>query len=186
MLNLVKDESSRIDARILEPACGSGNFLLPSLERKLAIVESRYRKSKFEKRHHALLALMTIYGIELLEDNAAECRNNLLTVFSDYLRVDSEDIAYRAASKVMELNIVQGDALKMTTAEGKPITFPEWGYLGMGKFQRRDFEYSILAESSMWDADAMKGQDRLKDPGSHDIFTPLREFPTTSMEEIGA
>ena len=33
MLNLVKDESERIDARFLEPACGSGNFLVKVLQR---------------------------------------------------------------------------------------------------------------------------------------------------------
>ena len=55
--------------RVLDPACGSGNFLVPVLRRKLATVEARYHKSEFEKRHHALLALMSIYGIELLADN---------------------------------------------------------------------------------------------------------------------
>src|SRR5680860_385146 len=78
MLDLVKDESERIDSRFLEPACGSGNFLVPVLKRKLTTVRARYGKSDFENRHHALLALMSIYGIELLEDNIAECRENLL------------------------------------------------------------------------------------------------------------
>src|SRR5215831_7440967 len=82
MLDLVKDESERIDSRFLEPACGSGNFLVPVLKRKLGTVQARYRKSDFEMRHHALLALMSIYGIELLEDNVAECRENLLEVFA--------------------------------------------------------------------------------------------------------
>src|SRR3954463_10825440 len=74
MLDLVKDESERIDARFLEPACGSGNFLVSILKRKLATVQARYGRSLFENRHHALLALMSTYGIELLEDNVAECR----------------------------------------------------------------------------------------------------------------
>src|ERR1700693_721262 len=76
MLDLVKDESERIDSRFLEPACGSGNFLVPVLKRKLATVQARYGKNDFEKRHHALLALMSIYGVELLEDNVAQCREN--------------------------------------------------------------------------------------------------------------
>ena len=82
MLDLVKGESERIDARFLEPACGSGNFLVPVLRRKLATVHAKFAKSDFEKRHHALLALMCIYGIELLPDNAAECRVNLLDTCS--------------------------------------------------------------------------------------------------------
>src|SRR5271155_5214767 len=81
MLDLVKGESERIDSRFLEPACGSGNFLVPVLKRKLNTVHARYGQSDFERRHQSLLALMCIYGIELLDDNVAECRDNLLAVF---------------------------------------------------------------------------------------------------------
>src|SRR4051794_21647241 len=80
MLDLVKDETERIDSRFLEPACGSGNFLVCVLQRKLAAVELKFGKSDFEKRQYALLAVMCTYGIELLEDNIAECRANLLKI----------------------------------------------------------------------------------------------------------
>src|ERR1700760_4800095 len=80
MLDLVKDETERIDSRFLEPACGSGNFLVRVLQRKLAAVEFKFRQSAFGKQHYALLALMSIYGIELLPDNITECRNNLLEI----------------------------------------------------------------------------------------------------------
>lgn len=76
MLDLVHDESERIDSRVLEPACGSGNFLVPMLRRKLTTVELRYGKSDFERRHQALFGLMCLYGIELLDDNVDECRAN--------------------------------------------------------------------------------------------------------------
>ena len=78
MLDLVKEETARIDSRFLEPACGSGNFLVKILQRKLAAVEMKFGKSDFEKQHYALLGLMSIYGIELLADNIAECRENML------------------------------------------------------------------------------------------------------------
>src|SRR3954462_4321131 len=82
MLDLVKGETERIDSRFLEPACGSGNFLVKVLQRKLAVVEFKFGKSEFEKRHYALLALMCIYGIELLTDNIAECRENVLEILA--------------------------------------------------------------------------------------------------------
>ena len=85
MLDLVKGETERIGSRFLEPACGSGNFLVRVLKRKLAAVELMYVQSKFERRHYALLRLMCIYGIELLADNIAECRANLLAIFDAYL-----------------------------------------------------------------------------------------------------
>src|SRR2546421_8329689 len=88
MLDLVKDESERIDSRFLEPACGSGNFLVRVLERKLAAVELKFGKSDFERRHYSLLALMSTYGIELLEDNIVECRATLLEVMAKYLALD--------------------------------------------------------------------------------------------------
>src|SRR5512135_2219532 len=91
MLDLVKDETERIDSRFLEPACGSGNFLVQIVRRKVAAVEVRYGKSDFERRHYALLALMCIYGIELLPDNIAECRANILEVVTEYLNIEKSD-----------------------------------------------------------------------------------------------
>lgn len=124
MLDLVKDETERIDSRFLEPACGSGNFLVPILQRKLAAVQQRYGKSEFERNHYALLALMCVYGIELLADNAEECRDNLAEVFDAFLK-KSDVVWHQAARVVLAANIVQGDALKLETADGEPIIFPE-------------------------------------------------------------
>ena len=139
MLDLVKEKTEQIDARFLEPACGSGNFLVQILRRKLAAVETKYGRSEFDHRHYALLALMCTYGIELLADNIEECRANMLEVFVEHLGIDESNDFYRAASYVLSQNLIHGDALKMLTHDDKPITFAEWGYLGKGKFQRRDF-----------------------------------------------
>src|SRR6476661_2562983 len=98
MLDLVKDETERIDSRFLESACGSGNFLVPILQRKLAAVERKFGKSDFEMRHYALLGLMCIYGIELLADNIAVCRANMLALLAEYLTLEDSDDLYRAAS----------------------------------------------------------------------------------------
>jgi hypothetical protein len=149
MLNLVKDETERIDSRFLEPACGSGNFLVRVLQRKFAAVEFKFGKSDFEKGHYALLALMCLYGIELLPDNIADCRANMLDIVAKYLNIDDSDDLYRAASYVLSQNLVHGDALTMRTHDGNPITFSEWGYLGKGKFQRRDFRFDVLTGSSV-------------------------------------
>jgi hypothetical protein len=181
MLDLVKDESERIDSRFLEPACGSGNFLLPVLQRKLAAVELKFGKSEFEKRHYALFGLMCMYGIELLDDNVAECRANLLEILAAYLAVDETDDIYQAAARVLRDNIVHGDALAMTTSDGDPITFAEWGYLGKGKFQRRDFRYDTLVQMSSF------GQDTLfADLGRHEIFTPVKSYPPVTISELAA
>src|SRR5690606_11223603 len=153
MLDLVKDETERIDSRFLEPACGSGNFLVRILQRKLAAVEFKYGKSEFERRHYALLALMCTYGIELLADTIAECRATMLEILTDYLNGDAADELHRAAGDVLSQNLVHGDALSMRAHNGQPVTFSEWGYLGKGKFQRRDFRLDILTHSSAFSAE---------------------------------
>jgi hypothetical protein len=182
MLDLVKDESERIDSRFLEPACGSGNFLVQVLRRKLAAVELKFGKSDFERRHYALLALMCIYGIELLEDNIDECRSNLLEILADHLNLDEADELYRAASFVLSQNLVRGDALAMRTHDAQPITFSEWGYLGKGKFQRRDFRLEKLTESAAWSA-----KDQLfANLGKHEIFTPVKTYPPATLNELAS
>lgn len=180
MLNLVKDESERIDSRFLEPACGSGNFLRVVLRRKLISVNSRYGKSDFEKRHYALFALMCIYGIELLEDNAVECRQSLVEIFTEFLGVEAHSDWARAASAVVEANIIQGDALTLKTPDGEPINFPEWGYLGGGKYQRRDFRYDSLTQRS-----SVKGS-LFEFLEEHDVFIPTRTHQPMTVVEIAS
>lgn len=180
MLDLVKGETERIDSRFLEPACGSGNFLVQVLRRKLAAVELRFGRSDFEKRHYALLGLMCIYGIELLDDNIAECRDNLLGVFADYLGIlDTEDL-HRAASNVLSQNLIHGDALTMRTSLAEPIVFAEWGYLGKGKFQRRDFRLDVLTQSAAFSQEGTL----FAELGGHEIFTPTRTYPPLTVREL--
>ena len=182
MLDLVKDETERIDSRFLEPACGSGNFLVRVLRRKLAAVELRYGKSDFEKRHYALFALMCVYGIELLPDNIAECRANMLEILADFLAIADSDDLYLAASHVLSQNLVHGDALTMLTGDGRQITFAEWGYLGKGRFQRRDFRFdSLTSRSSFSQGDSLFAQ-----VGAHEIFTPVATYPPMTISDLAA
>ena len=180
MLDLVEVESQRIDSRFLEPACGSGNFLVKILQRKLAAVEVKYAKSEFERRNFALLAVMCIYGIELLDDNIAECRENLLEVVVEYLKLDSTDDILRAALHVLSVNLVHGDAMKMTMVDGSPIVFAEWGYLGKGKFQRRDFRLDMLTLSS-----AFSAEDSLfSSLGRHELFVPSKTYEPMTIADL--
>lgn len=182
MLDLVKDEAERIDSRFLESACGSGNFLVRVLQRKLSAVQVKFGKSDFEKRHYALLGLMCTYGIELLEDNIAECRANMLDVLAEYLNVSEVDDVYRAAFFVLSQNLVHGDALTMRTTDGEPIIFAEWGYLGKGKFQRRDFRLDVLTGSSKFSAE----DSLFAHLGKHEIFTPIKTYPTMTVRDLAS
>ncbi len=178
MLDLVKWESERIDSHFLEPACGSGNFLLAVLRRKFVSVQAHYNGNDFEKYHYALLALMSIYGIELLADNVEECRSNLLNAFNEYLDVDDQDHWNDAATNVLKVNILEADALTMTTSDGTPIIFPEWGYLGKGKFQRRDFRFDNLTERSSIEGSLFEMLEE------HELFKPTKVYSPMSVKEI--
>jgi hypothetical protein len=182
MLDLVKNETERLNSRFLEPACGSGNFLSPILKRKLAAVELRYGKAEFDRNHYALLGLMCIYGIELLTDNIEECHADLLEIFSAYLNIDESNEMYRAAYYVLTQNIIHGDALSMQTSRGEPIAFAEWGYLGKGKYQRRDFRFDALTGASAFSAEGSL----FADLGKHEIFLPIRTYEPISVRELSA
>lgn len=183
MLDLVKGETERIDSRFLEPACGSGNFLVQILQRKLAAVELKYGKYDFERRNYALLAVMCIYGVELLPDNITECRANLLALFAEYLNLNATDDLYRAAFYVLSQNLVHGDALTMRTHQGMAITFAEWGYLGKGRFQRRDFRFDSLTQSSAYSAEGSL----FAHLGKHEIFTPTQPYyPPLAVSDLAS
>src|SRR5262249_8850134 len=111
----------------------------------------------------------------------AECRQNLLVILDDYLNLDENDTLHRAAANVLALNIVHGDALTMLTSNAKPITFAEWGYLGKGKFQRRDFRFDNLTQMSSFDHDTL-----FADLGKHDVFTPVQSFAPMNVAELAA
>jgi len=182
MLDLVKGEAERIDSRFLEPACGDGNFLVPVLRRKLAAVELKYGQSDFERRHYALYGLMCVYGIELLPDNIVVCREKLLEPFADYLSLNPTDDLYRAAFYVLSQNLVHGDALSMRMFDTSPITFAEWGYVGKGRFQRRDFGFESLTYSSEFSTEGSL----FSDIGRQDIFTPTKTYPLMTIGQIAA
>jgi hypothetical protein len=179
MLDLVKAETDRIDSRLLEPACGSGNFLVPALRRKLTAVERKFGKSDFEKRHYSLFGLMCLYGVELLPDNIAECHENMLEILADFLGVEEEDDLYRAAAYVLSQNIVEGNARNMRTSDGEPIAFAEWGYLGKGKFQRRDFRFDRLAQMS-----SLGQETPALELSKHEVFTPTKSYPPLTMKDL--
>jgi hypothetical protein len=180
MLDLVRGETERIDSRFLEPACGSGNFLVPVLQRKLAAVEAKFGRTDFERRHYALLAVMCTYGIELLADNIIECRANMLEVFADYLNLDETDEVYLAAYYVVSKNLVHGDALTMRTHDGQAITFAEWGYLGRGKYQRRDFRLDVLTQMSSFTQEGSL----FAHLGKHEVFTPIKAYPPMNVRDL--
>ena len=148
MLDLVRDESFRLDSRFLEPACGDGNFLIEILRRKLSLLSSV--KSQTEWEFKSLIAVGSCYGIELLEDNAEACRERLFTEVVGRMGRMGDLGDYRKSLRYMlKKNIVCGDALTYRTADNRPITFCEWTPIaGCMQFSRRDFQFDFLVNQT--------------------------------------
>jgi len=151
MLDLVKQETERIDSRFLEPACGTGNFLTEILNRKLSVVEAKYRRSQLEFERNIVLAVSSIYGIDILEDNVIECRKRLFDIvdkkYAALFKKKAKDDVRKVIKFILEKNIIWGDALELKTVGANPhqIIFSEWSFpFNNSQIKRRDFVFAEL------------------------------------------
>ncbi len=117
-----------------------------------------------------------------MADNVAESRKNELAILCEYLQLEETDDLYSAATYVLSQNVIQGDALTMRTTNGAPITFAEWGYLGKGKFQRRDFRFDVLTGSSSFTAEGSL----FANLGKHEIFVPTKTYPVLTVRDLSS
>ena len=184
MLDLVKHETERIDSRFLEPACGNGNFLAEIVRRKLKVVEQKYSKSQIEWERYAVLAVSSIYGVDILEDNAQECRERLFTIFDErytMLFKDScKDACRRSIRFLLERNILWGDALDFTNPVTKqPIVFSEWSAVNGLLIKRRDYMFKFLVEKSLQTS-------LFNDEGNvAAIDEPVKDYPLIHFLKLG-
>lgn len=148
MLDLVKQETERIDSRFLEPACGNGNFLSEIINRKLNIIENKYKKSQIEYERYTFIAISSIYGIDLLNDNVSSCRERLYNICIDkYKKIYKSKCKKMFANTikyVLDKNIVCGDALTMLNLNKTPIVFSEWSMVSGSMIKRRDYVFTEM------------------------------------------
>jgi hypothetical protein len=178
MLDLVNSETERIESRFFEPACGHGNFLTEILRRKLRVVASRYGKSALEFERYTLLAAGSIYGIDILEDNVAECRSRLFAIIEDSFNLlYRPDEFLRSIQFVLGKNIIWGNALSLKTVGERPspIVFSEWSLVNGSMVKRRDFAFHELLSYH-----GTKETPLFSDLGEEIFFPePVQEFPLT-------
>lgn len=184
MLDLVKHETERIESRFLEPACGNGNFLAEVLRRKLTVVDSRYSKSQVEWERYAVIAVSSIYGVDILEDNAQECRERLFNIFDEHytalFKDKCKDECRRSIKYLLSRNILWGDALDFTNPVTKqPIVFSEWSAVNGSMLKRRDYMFKLLVEKSFQTS-------LFNDEGdAATIDEPVKDFPLIHFLKLG-
>ena len=184
MCDLVKEETSRIDSRFLEPACGDGNFLSEILKRKLTAVKNQYGRYVSDYEKYSFVAVSSIYGIDILDDNVIECRKRLYDIWDEAYTSVSKNNANEecrlSIKYVLSKNIICGDALTLLDSTGKPIVFSEWSLLGT-QIKRRDYTMANLVETrSYYDLPL------LQETQNEDVIIPkpIQEFPLTAYRSI--
>jgi len=190
MLDLVEQETERIESRFLEPACGTGNFLVEILNRKLAVVSARYAKSQLEWERYAVLAVSSLYGIDILADNVAACQARLLEVFNTQYRAlfkqQVQPNCSEAVRYILRQNILQGDALTLQTVgsdeiPAPPIVFAEWSAVNGSLLKRRDFVFAHLVEQASHRELPLFSD---LDEAAY-IPEPVKDYPLVHFLEVG-
>lgn len=184
MLDLVKHETQRIDSRFLEPACGNGNFLAEVLSRKLDVVDQKYSNSQLEWERNAVITVSSIYGVDILEDNARECRYRLFKIFEgrykSLFKDKSKADCGRSVKYLLQRNILWGDALDFTNPETKlPIIFSEWNAINGSMLKRRDYMFKFLVEKTHQFL-------MFNDEGNEaSIDEPIKDYPLIHFLKLG-
>lgn len=202
MLDMVKQETERIESRFLEPACGNGNFLAEVLRRKLAVVAQQYKKSPDDYMRYAFVAVSSLYGVDILKDNAEECRERLYGIVEAEAKraIKKPDAPFLEAVRyLLHKNILCGDALTLKDSDGEPITFAEWSLVTGDKVKRRDFLLSELLDGNTDKGetlslfafdDAGSGELRAHTDWEYDteinayIPSAIKEYPLTNYWEV--
>ena len=186
MCDLVKDETERIDSRFLEPACGDGNFLAEILTRKLEVVKRKYKKSTLDYEKNAVLAISSVYGVDIMQDNVLACRERLFKIWDkEYKAVckkDCNDQTREAVKFILTKNIVCGNALTLKCVDengnetDEPIVFSEWAFITGFQMQRQDYTFAHLLEMNNEEKQTKKQQSMFDEKEDEGKF--LRRYVT--------
>ncbi len=185
MCDLVAQECDRIDSRFLEPACGIGGFLAEILTRKLATAKRLYKSNPYDFDRYSVLAVSSIYGVDIMQDNTEECRKRLYAIwekeYKSVCKKQCNDDTRKSVKYILEKNILCGNALTLMCVDEHqndtdiPIIFPEWSLMLGTKLKRRDFRLDVLLKAN---EKPTQKQSTLFDT-ENDITRYLSENPVT-------
>lgn len=188
MCDLVKSETERIDSRFLEPACGEGAFLTEILRRKLAVVKRQYGKSPADYERYSVLAVTSLYGVDILEDNAAVCRQNLFDIwdkaYTTAAKNQANDRCREVVQFILSKNIICGDALTMLRNDGTPIEFAEWSLVTGDQVKRRDYALHELLDGHEEQINLFQIGWEYDEEIQAFIPAPVREYPLTDYRRL--
>jgi hypothetical protein len=179
MINLIDEGKLSIESRFLEPACGNGNFLYEILDKKLKSVEDKYKKDQNDYERYSILAVSSMYGIDILDDNVLECRKRLLDLYikryTNLFKSKINNKSIVSVGYILDNNIITGDALslKISDKSEKPIVFSEWSFINSTMIKRRDYTLANLIEYRPFESDTL-----FSDAGNQVVIPKtIKEYP---------
>ena len=205
MCDLVSQECDRIDSRFLEPACGNGNFLTEIITRKLATVKRLYKRNPYDYERYSVVAVSSIYGVDIMQDNTEECRKRLFKIWNkEYTLVckkQCNDETRKSVEYILSKNILCGNALTLMCVDENqqdtsiPIIFPEWSLMLGTKLKRRDFRLDVMLKAgekpknvkqqSMFDRQDEINQYLSQNPVTGEYMAePICEYPPINYRRI--
>ena len=167
------------------------HFLVEFLRRKIKVALSQSRSAdEFDDR--SLVALSTLYGIELMEDNVKMLVMNMFSQFSFLssrliIKVESSSLVevLESAKVIIQVNMVQGNALTKIDGDGTPIVFSEWqllpivGNIKHQRVQRLEYTFQDILDGK----EKSQGVLTHKDSEELDLFDFLDEDYNPEEEE---
>lgn len=188
MCDLVKQETERIESRFLEPACGEGAFLTEILCRKLAVVKDKYGKNPYDYERYSVLAISSLYGVDILEDNTEICRQKLFDIwnreYTGNTREQANDPCRGTVKFILRKNILCGDALTLLRADGSPIIFAEWNLVSGNQIKRRDYALDELLSGHDKQMNIFQISWEYDEEVQAFIPAPVREYPLTDYRTL--
>lgn len=205
MCDLVSQECDRIDSRFLEPACGNGNFLTEIITRKLATVKRLYKRNPYDYERYSVVAVSSIYGVDIMQDNTEECRKRLYKIWNkEYTLVckkQCNDETRKSVEYILSKNILCGNALTLMCVDENqqdtsiPIIFPEWSLMLGTKLKRRDFRLDVMLKAgekpknvkqqSMFDRQDEINQYLSQNPVTGEYMAePICEYPPVHFRKV--
>ncbi|MGM8365607.1 N-6 DNA methylase [Virgibacillus sp. W0181] len=191
----IKEACENLTTTFLEPAAGEGAFLVAILERKLKIVSGKYNNDLVQYENYSLLALTTLYGIELLEDNAQTCVMNMFQKYYDHYKEqieyhngDMKQKVLESAKKIISLNIGNGNFLTRKAVDGASLVFSDWKPINLRKttknikVQRTEYTLDEIYENTQKENGKALRQPK-NEPEQIDIFSFLDEELETQEDE---
>lgn len=151
MLDLVRDETKKIDSTFMEPACGNGNFLIEILRCKMDSVFCIAPANDADGEYLLTRVFSSLYGVDIQMDNVIEARERLYDAFfvrfiNQYKHKPTQ-ICMDSIRFILSQNIQCGNTLTSQTSDGAPLSITQWDFDEQNGLTICIYDYKSMVET---------------------------------------